>query len=180
VIRETEGRRGRATDPIWASRRRLLRGRERPSDSTFIRTWNELADNDPSFDLLRAWIAKEELRALLATAHRRTMQRHRQPPAPLLRLVRRPRRPHPRGATPGQHRASLVARDPRVPGDRGHERGHRRNQPPHQRRRPRPASGTSRTSAAEYVGPAHTANVRPRPPREDQPPLTSKSPESPL
>jgi len=30
VIRETQGRRGRATDPIWASRRRLLRGRERP------------------------------------------------------------------------------------------------------------------------------------------------------
>jgi transposase len=70
VIRDTEGRRGRATDPIWASRRRLLRGRERLSEHAFATMWNHLIDHDPSTDLLRAWIAKEELRSLLATAAR--------------------------------------------------------------------------------------------------------------
>jgi transposase len=32
--------------------------------------WNDLVDGDPSFDILTAWIAKEELRSLLATADR--------------------------------------------------------------------------------------------------------------
>ena len=35
VIRETEGRRGRKTDPAWAARRRLLTGYERLRPETF-------------------------------------------------------------------------------------------------------------------------------------------------
>ena len=75
ITRETLGRRGRRSDPAWASRRRLLRGRERLSEQAFTRMWNDLIDAEPTGQLLAAWIAKEELRALLATA-RRGGQRH--------------------------------------------------------------------------------------------------------
>ncbi len=53
-----------------AARRRLLRGRERLSEAQFIRMWNDLIDGDPTGKILTAWIAEEELRALLATAQR--------------------------------------------------------------------------------------------------------------
>jgi transposase len=72
---DTHGRRGRKSDPAWAARRRLLRGRERLSDKQFARMWNDLIDGDATGQILTAWIAKEELRALLATA-RRGGQRH--------------------------------------------------------------------------------------------------------
>ena len=75
VVREACGRRGRATDPVWANRRRLLRGRETLSDKAFERMWNGLIDNDPANQILTTWIAKEELRALFATA-RTGGQRH--------------------------------------------------------------------------------------------------------
>jgi transposase len=70
VTWNTHGRRGRKSDPAWAARRRLLRGRERLSEAQFIRMWNDLIDGDPTGKILTAWIAKEELRALLATAQR--------------------------------------------------------------------------------------------------------------
>jgi transposase len=70
VTREQLGRRGRAVDPVWANRLLLLRGRERLSERAFARMWNGCVDHDDSGDLLAAWIAKEELRALLATARR--------------------------------------------------------------------------------------------------------------
>src|SRR5829696_5603452 len=50
-------------------------GRERLSAKAFSRMWNGCIDHDPTGDLLAAWIAKEELRALLGTA-RRGGQRH--------------------------------------------------------------------------------------------------------
>jgi transposase len=75
VTFDVHGRRGRKTDPAWAARRRLLRGRERLSDKAFRRMWNELIDGDATGQILSAWIAKEELRSLLATA-RRGGQRH--------------------------------------------------------------------------------------------------------
>jgi transposase len=75
VTWDTHGRRGRKTDPAWAARRRLLRGRERLSEAQFTRMWNDLVDGDPTGEILTAWIAKEELRALLATA-RTGGQRH--------------------------------------------------------------------------------------------------------
>lgn len=61
-------RRGRKIDPEWANRRRLLRGRERLSAKSFAKMWNALVAEDPSAQILSAWIAKEELRTLLATA----------------------------------------------------------------------------------------------------------------
>ena len=75
VTWDTHGRRGRKTDPAWAARRRLLRGWERLSPAQFIKMWNDLVDGDPSSKILTAWIAKEELRKLLATA-RTGGQRH--------------------------------------------------------------------------------------------------------
>lgn len=70
VTREHLGRRGRRRDPVWANRRLLLRARERLSAKAFTRMWNGCVDHEPTGELLAAWIAKEELRALLATATR--------------------------------------------------------------------------------------------------------------
>src|SRR3954451_15158381 len=64
----THGRRGRAADPEWAQRRRLLRGHERLRADQFAKMWNELTDADATGQILIAYIAKEELRALLACA----------------------------------------------------------------------------------------------------------------
>jgi transposase len=68
VIWDSHGRRGRKADPAWANRRRLLTGRERLRPKAFAAMWNGLVDSDPSHQILTAWIAKEELRALLALA----------------------------------------------------------------------------------------------------------------
>ena len=68
VTRDLLDRRGRKTDPTWANRRLLLRGRERLSEAALARMWNGCVDHDPSGQILSAWIAKEELRALCATA----------------------------------------------------------------------------------------------------------------
>jgi transposase len=70
VTRELLHRRGRAGDPTWANRRLLLRGRERLSDRALARMWNGCIDHDPTDQILTAWIAKEELRALCALAAR--------------------------------------------------------------------------------------------------------------
>jgi transposase len=68
VTRDLLGRRGRKIDPAWANRRLLLRGRERLSQAALARMWNGCIDHDPSGQILSAWIAKEELRTLCATA----------------------------------------------------------------------------------------------------------------
>ncbi|MFF3159897.1 transposase [Streptomyces sp. NPDC057910] len=66
---ELRGRRGRATDPEWKARRRLLRNREDLTDEQFEKMWNPLLDEGPLGQrLLTAWIAKESLRTLLALA----------------------------------------------------------------------------------------------------------------
>ncbi len=70
VTRDLLDRRGRKTDPTWANRRLLLRGSERLSRAALARMWNGCVDNDPTGQILSAWIAKEELRALCATAAR--------------------------------------------------------------------------------------------------------------
>ncbi|WP_242000076.1 transposase [Streptomyces klenkii] len=70
------GRRGRACDPEWKARRRLLRNREDLTDAQFSTMWNQLiGTGDIGMTLLTAWIAKEKLRDLLALA--RTTDRHR-------------------------------------------------------------------------------------------------------
>jgi transposase len=71
VTFDTHGRRGGKNDPEWANRRRLLTARERLSPRAFARMWNALIDNDPSAQILAAYIAKEELRQLLAAARDR-------------------------------------------------------------------------------------------------------------
>ncbi|WP_367278808.1 transposase [Pseudonocardia sp.] len=68
VTRDLLDRRGRKTDPTWANRRLLLRGKERLSERALARMWNGCVDSDPTGQILSAWIAKEELRALCATA----------------------------------------------------------------------------------------------------------------
>ena len=70
VTREQLGRRGRRRDPVWANRRLLLRGRERLSSKAMARMWNGAIDHEPTGQLLAAWIAKEELRRLLALGAR--------------------------------------------------------------------------------------------------------------
>ena len=70
VTRDLLGRRGRTIDPAWANRRLLLRGRERLSQPALTRMWNGCIDHEPTGQILSAWIAKEELRALCATASR--------------------------------------------------------------------------------------------------------------
>ena len=66
VTREQLGRRGRASDPAWANRLLLLRAREHLSERALARMWNGCIDHDPTEQILTAWIAKEELRALCA------------------------------------------------------------------------------------------------------------------
>ena len=69
VIRETEGRRGRKTDPAWAARRRLLTGHERLRPETFATMWNSLIDTgDAGLMILHAYTVKEALRSLLGLA----------------------------------------------------------------------------------------------------------------
>jgi transposase len=60
-------RRGGKLDPEWANRRRLLTARERLSDKSFAKMWNQITAEDPSAQILSAWIAKEELRTLCST-----------------------------------------------------------------------------------------------------------------
>ena len=67
VTWDLRDRRGRALDPEWANRRRLLRARERLSDKSFAKMWDQITTEDPSAQILSAWIAKEELRTLLST-----------------------------------------------------------------------------------------------------------------
>jgi transposase len=74
---EIRGRRGRATDPEWKARRRLLRNREDLTDEQFAAMWNTLLEEgEIGQRLLTAWIAKENLRNLLALA-RTGANRHR-------------------------------------------------------------------------------------------------------
>ena len=69
VTREHYGRRGRAIDPAWASRWRLVTGFENLSPEAFTRMWNGLIDTGaPGIESLHAYTVKEDLRALLAMA----------------------------------------------------------------------------------------------------------------
>lgn len=66
------GRRGRATDPEWRTRCRLLRSREDLTEKQFTKMRNALMDADQiGMTLLTAWIAQERLRDLLALARTR-------------------------------------------------------------------------------------------------------------
>lgn len=71
VTWDNRDRRGRLVDPEWANRRRLLTARDKLSPQRFARMWNAIVDGDPSGQILAAYIAKEQLRALLSLARRR-------------------------------------------------------------------------------------------------------------
>ena len=61
------GRRGRKTDPEWISRNRLTRNWEDLTDEQVTRMWTKLEAAGPvGTGILTAWIAKEELRGVLA------------------------------------------------------------------------------------------------------------------
>jgi transposase len=76
VTATLRGRRVRKDDPEYGVRRRLLRNREDLTDEKFTDMWNRLVDLGPAGEqILAAWIAKEELRTLLALA-RTTPPRH--------------------------------------------------------------------------------------------------------
>jgi transposase len=63
------GRRGRAKDPEYTVRNLLRRNREDLSEKAFAKLWNTLVDlGEPGLTILKTWIAKEELRRLLALA----------------------------------------------------------------------------------------------------------------
>jgi transposase len=68
VTWELRNRRGRKVDPEWANRRRLLTGRERLRPAAMSKMWTELLAHDPTGQILASWIAKEELRTVLASA----------------------------------------------------------------------------------------------------------------
>ena len=77
LTRTVRGRRGRAADPEWKARRKLLRNREDLDAEQFEKMWNPLMAEGPiGRTLLIAWIAKENLRSLLALA-RTGGDRHR-------------------------------------------------------------------------------------------------------
>ncbi|MGV4982937.1 ISL3 family transposase [Streptomyces sp. NRAIS4] len=66
---EVGGRRARATDPEWKARRRLIRNRADLTDEQFATMRNTLlSEGRIRQTLLTAWIAKENLRNLLALA----------------------------------------------------------------------------------------------------------------
>ncbi len=69
VTAALRGRRVRKDDPEYGLRRRLLRNREDLTVEKFTDMWNRLVDLGAAGEqILAAWIAKEELRALLALA----------------------------------------------------------------------------------------------------------------
>jgi transposase len=77
VTAALRGRRVRKDDPEYGLRRRLLRNREDLTVEKFTDMWNRLIDLGAAGEqILAAWIAKEELRALLALA-RTGASRHR-------------------------------------------------------------------------------------------------------
>ena len=110
VTRQVLGRRGTSRDPAWANRRRLLRARERLTHQQFTKMWDEILAQEATGELLAAWIAKEELRYLLALARsQRAAVGDQQPAVRVLRLVRSHRRA--RGAAKAtRHRHSTASR----------------------------------------------------------------------
>jgi transposase len=64
------GRRGRKGDGEWDMRNRLTRNMEGLSERRFARMWNTLVDlDDPGYEILAAYKAKELLRELLRLAY---------------------------------------------------------------------------------------------------------------
>jgi len=157
VTWDLRDRRGRRIDPEWANRRRLLRARERLSENSFAKMWNKITEEDPSAQILSAWIAKEELRTLLSTVRAGGdphLTRHR-----LHRFLAWCNRlPDPRTAHPRHHHRRVVARDQRVRAHRHHQRPHRGLQPARQDRETR----RLRVPQPRELGPPDTIPLHPQ------------------
>jgi transposase len=67
VQQATLGHRGRARDPLFASRKLFLLGAERVDDTGWNRIWTALRDGDPDGELQDAWVAKEKVRDVYLT-----------------------------------------------------------------------------------------------------------------
>lgn len=67
LTQETEGRRGRTADPVWANRRLLLRARETLSDRGCNRLKHVFDTDDTAGKMQKARNVKEQLRTLLRT-----------------------------------------------------------------------------------------------------------------
>jgi transposase len=75
VTATLRGRRARKSDPEYGLKRRLLRNREDLAYEKFAEMWNRLIDlGAAGEEILAAWIAKEELRCLLALARSRPVR----------------------------------------------------------------------------------------------------------
>lgn len=67
VTWELKDRRGGKIDPAWTNCPRVLTGQERLSNKNLAKIWNTILEEDPSAQILSAYIAKEKLRTLLST-----------------------------------------------------------------------------------------------------------------
>jgi Transposase len=157
VTWELRDRRGRKLDPEWANRRRLLTARERSSDNSFAKMWNRICAEDPSAQILSAWIAEEELRTLLATvrvggdAHLTRHRLHRFLAWCIDSQI-------PELLTLAATVEYLVARDQRLPDHRDHQRPHRGLQPATQARQTR----RLRVQEPAQLGPPDTIPLHPQ------------------
>ncbi|CAI7975087.1 DDE_Tnp_ISL3 domain-containing protein [Frankia sp. Hr75.2] len=100
LTRTHRGRRGRAGDPEWKARRKLLRNREDLTDAEFERMWNPLMDQGPIGQALL--VARD--RSLPEHRHQQRQERGDQP----CDQVRRPRRLWLRNPTNQRLRARCV------------------------------------------------------------------------
>lgn len=96
-------RRGRKTDPAWADRRRLLSARERLSQKSFAKTWNQITTRNP---------ARSFCHLAVHRAPQRRSTPDTAPAAPLPVMVHR--FPDPRTTDPGHQHRHLMARGQRV------------------------------------------------------------------
>lgn len=65
LTQETKGRRGRASDPVWANRRLLLKAEDKLSTRAANRLETVFAVDDPTGKLEAAWRVKEQVRTML-------------------------------------------------------------------------------------------------------------------
>ncbi|WP_457750437.1 transposase [Streptomyces mirabilis] len=156
---ETRGRRGRAADPEWKARRRLLRNREDLTDEQFAKMWNPLLDEGkigPAYPPCPG-------------PHRSRPRTSRPRPMEVPDLVRRLR--HPRSPHRRHHRRPLLTRNRRVPRHRSQQCQERGHQPRDQARGPQHVQVPQRRQSASTDTLRHDTTSPRTPPHR----LTSKT-----
>jgi len=176
VIPETQGRRGRKTDPAWANRRRLLTAHERLRPETFARMWNSLIDTgDPGVQILQASVVKEELRALLNLSGTNP-ERHLIRRGWIASTSRQPPLTHPRHTAwpPPSRPGGPRSRPPSPPGTPTPD-PRATTAWPNTKDVTLSGSATQSTSDVEYGGPVPASTGGPQP-REARCPVKSEEP----